>query len=87
MKRPRCVDDNTSFFISRLRRLIRLRREYRDDLNPLGMRLLDRAIDATYGDCLDHGVADVAWPIFSAYRRTAAQGKGQPPMTHLGRDT
>jgi hypothetical protein len=42
-------------FIRRLRRLMRLRREYIDDLNPLGLRLLDRALYATYQDCLDYG--------------------------------
>jgi hypothetical protein len=40
--------------------LIRLRREYREDLNPLGIRLLDRAIYATYRDCIDYGAAEQA---------------------------
>lgn len=33
--------------IRRLERLLRLRREYGDDLNEAGRRLLTRAIDAT----------------------------------------
>jgi hypothetical protein len=49
-----------ALFVSRLERLIRLRREYREDLNPLGIRLLDRAIYATYRDCIDYGAADQA---------------------------
>ena len=49
-----------AIFISRLQRLIRMRKDYRDDLNPLGFRLLDRAIDATYQDCLDFGAGDQA---------------------------
>lgn len=58
-----------AIFLDRLRRVIRLRGEYRDDLNPLGRRLLDRAIDATYQDCIDAGASDAARPIMAAYRR------------------
>jgi hypothetical protein len=47
-------------FLNRLRRLIRMRREYREDLNPLGILLLDRSIDATYQDCIDFGAGDQA---------------------------
>lgn len=46
-----------ALFVRRLERLIRLRREYSEDLNPLGLRLLDRAIHSTYKDCLDYGAA------------------------------
>lgn len=56
-------------FLGRLQRLIRLRREYREDLNPLGLRLLDRAIDATYRDCIDYGATDLARQIMSAHPR------------------
>lgn len=56
-------------FLGRLQRLIRLHREYRDDLNPLGKRLMERAIDATYRDCIDAGAADSALPIMAAYRK------------------
>lgn len=45
------------FFMARLERLCRLRREYRDDLNPDGARLLNRAILATMGDAFDQGAA------------------------------
>jgi hypothetical protein len=44
-----------ALFVRRLERLIRLRREYSEDLNPLGLRLLDRAIHSTYRDCIDYG--------------------------------
>lgn len=44
-----------SVFVKRLERLIRLRREYIEDLNPLGLRLLDRSIYATYKDCVEYG--------------------------------
>ena len=58
-----------SIFLGRLQRLIRLRHEFRGDLNLLGLRLLDRAIDATYRDCIDYGAADAA-------RATAASHHG-----------
>ena len=44
-----------ALFIRRLERLVRLRREYSEDLNPLGLRLLDRSISSTYKDLLDFG--------------------------------
>ena len=44
-----------ALFVRRLARLIRLRREFSEDLNPLGLRLLDRSIWSTYQDCLDYG--------------------------------
>ena len=45
-----------TLYIRRLERLVRLRREYSDDLNPLGLRLLDRAISSTYKDLVELGV-------------------------------
>lgn len=47
------------FFLERLERLCRLRREYREDLNPLGIRLLDRVINATACDAFDQGARDL----------------------------
>jgi hypothetical protein len=47
-----------ALFVRRLARLIRLRRDYSEDLNPLGLRLLDRAIQSTYKDCLDYGASE-----------------------------
>jgi len=44
-----------ALFIRRLERLVRLRREYSEDLNPLGLRLLDRAINSTYKDLVEFG--------------------------------
>ena len=71
---PRAQESQVkAIFLGRLQRLIRLRREYREDLNPLGLRLLDRAIDATYRDCIDYGAADAARPIMAAHRRAAWQ--------------
>jgi hypothetical protein len=50
----------TTTFVRRLERLIRLRCEYSQDLNPLGLRLLDRSIHSTYQDCIDFGAVDEA---------------------------
>lgn len=66
------VDADTRYraiLLGRLQRMIRLRGEYRDDLNPLGLRLLDRVIDATYRDCIDAGCADAARPIMAVHRK------------------
>ena len=57
--RPR-EDEVKVIFLNRLRRLIRMRRVYREDLNPLGILLLERSIDATYQDCIDFGAGDQA---------------------------
>ena len=54
-------------FVRRLERLMRLRKEYREDLNPLGLRLLDRAIYATYRDCLDFGAEQKARQIMARH--------------------
>ncbi len=71
---PRAEESQVKvIFLGRLQRLIRLRREYREDLNPLGLRLLDRAIDATFRDCVDYGASDAAEPIMAAHRHAAWQ--------------
>ena len=50
-KPSRAAEGQTkTVFVRRLERLMRLRRDYLDDLNPLGLRLLDRALYATYRD-------------------------------------
>lgn len=42
-------------YVGRLERLIRLRREHEPELNSQGVRLLDRAIFATYCACRETG--------------------------------
>ncbi len=54
-------------FVRRLERLMRLRRDYLEDLNPLGLRLLDRALYATYRDCLDYGASRQANEIMARH--------------------
>ena len=59
--------ETKTVFIRRLERLMRLRRDYVDDLNPLGLRLLDRALYATYRDCLEYGATQQANEIMAKH--------------------
>ncbi len=52
---PRPGSDLAAFYISRLERLIRLRRDFAHELNPLGLRLLDRSLYTTLRDCTEAG--------------------------------
>ena len=56
-----------ALFVNRLERLLRMRKDYREDLNPLGLRLMDRAIDATYRDCVDYDAGDEARGVMSRH--------------------
>ena len=58
-------DETKAVFVSRLARLVGLRRDYESDLNSLGIELLDRSIYATYRDCIDFGAADEARELMS----------------------
>jgi hypothetical protein len=57
-------------YLSRLRRLLRLRRDHFDELNEQGLRLLDRSIFAAYCDCLDIGQGDAAKTVLKDVRLT-----------------
>jgi hypothetical protein len=59
---PRPAQDGSlqTLFLNRLARLIKARNEFHDDLNVVGLEMLDRAIYATYRDCIDYGAADEA---------------------------
>ena len=75
MPSPRAEEGQIkALFVSRLTRLIRLRKEYREDLNPLGLLLLDRSIQATFRDCIDFGAADQARALMTGY--TPVEGGG-----------
>jgi hypothetical protein len=54
-----------AMFVQRLKRLIRVRRDYDEDLNSLGAELIDRAIYATYRDCVDYGASDEALKLMT----------------------
>lgn len=56
--------------LSRLRRLLRLRREHLDVLNDQGLRLLDRSIFASYCDCIDNGDGEEARTVMKDVRLT-----------------
>ncbi|KKN01785.1 hypothetical protein LCGC14_1124190 [marine sediment metagenome] len=50
----------SEYALTRLRRLIRTRREKAGELNEAGIRLLDHAIYSTYCDAVDLGAGDEA---------------------------
>jgi hypothetical protein len=64
-------------YLSRLRRLLRLRRDHFEELNDQGLRLLDRSIFAAYCDCLDIGEAEAARSVLKDVRLTV-------PMSRTG---
>lgn len=53
----------------RLRRLLRLRQQFKDDLNDQGKRVLDDCLFSTYLDCEELGVGFIA--------RAALRGPGE----------
>ena len=66
-------EDSTSFsplqqhFLTRLRRLLRLRQEQATKLNQGGLHLIDRAIYTTYCDAADCGVMIAAQQLLQRY--------------------
>jgi hypothetical protein len=64
-------------YLSRLRRLLRLRRDHFDELNEQGLRLLDRSIFAAYCDCLDIGQGDAARTVLKDVRLTLSLPAGK----------
>ena len=64
-------------YLSRLRRLLRLRRDHFEELNDQGLRLLDRSIFAAYCDCLDIGEGEAARGVLKDVRLTV-------PMSRAG---
>ena len=62
-------------YLSRLRRLLRLRRDHFEELNDQGLRLLDRSIFAAYCDCLDIGEGDAARVVLKDVRLTVPMAR------------
>jgi hypothetical protein len=54
--------------LARLRRLLRLRHQHEVELNQQGLRLLDRAIFATYCDCRAAGLHAQAMTLLEEAR-------------------
>lgn len=63
------------FFLRRLGRLLQLRQQQAGQLNREGLHLLDRAIFATYCDCVDMGVGEGAQRIV---QRLTVSGQQRP---------
>ena len=59
-RRPAPDGETKGVFVNRLSRLIQLHRNFQDDLNPMGQKLLEHSIRATYRDCVDFGAAEQA---------------------------
>ena len=57
--------ENRTTFVKRLERLIQLRKDFHDDLNPLGLELLHRSIYATFRDCVSFGASDKAHELMA----------------------
>ena len=57
---PSSSDGLPDLFVSRLERLVRLRCDFEEHLNDLGVQLLDRSIVATWRDCVETGAGDRA---------------------------
>lgn len=58
-------------FLTRLRRLLRLRKEQSKKLNQGGLRLIDRAIYTSYCDAADCGVTVAAQQLLQRYTAPA----------------
>ncbi len=67
-KKPRPGSDLKAFYLSRMQRLIRLRRDFAQELNPLGLRLLDRSLYATLRDCDNAGAGRKARSMMMTLR-------------------
>jgi len=64
-------------FLRRLNRLLRLRQEQRAQLKPAGLRLLDRAIFATYRDCTATGVSTEAEKVVQSVGSRTSTGNSE----------
>jgi len=67
------ADELGDHYLGRLARLVHLRRELEEDLNALGVDLLDRAIASTLKDCEANGAGRSARALV---RRTRLRGDG-----------
>jgi hypothetical protein len=65
------------YFLRRLNRLLRLRQQQRDNLKAEGLRLLDRAIFATYRDCAAAGVSAEAQKVVQSAGSHASAGNSE----------
>jgi hypothetical protein len=71
-------------YLSRLRRLLRLRRDHFEELNDQGLRLLDRSIFAAYCDCLDIGEGESARSVLKDVRLTVPMSRAGAAQSTMG---
>jgi hypothetical protein len=64
-------------FLRRLNRLLCLRQQQRAQLKPQGLRLLDRAIFATYRDCSAAGVSAEAQEVVQSVGSHSSAGSSE----------
>jgi hypothetical protein len=65
------------YFLQRLTRMVRLRREQSAELNEDGVHLLDRAIYSTYCDAVDLAVTEQAQEILQRVGAPTTNPPGQ----------
>lgn len=68
-------------YLSRLRRLLRLRQDHFDELNDQGLRLLDRSIFFAYTDCIDIGQGERAREVLKDVRLTVTTRRHTGQLT------
>jgi hypothetical protein len=64
-------------FLRRLNYLLCLRRQQKRQLKPAGLRLLDRAIFATYRDCTAQGVSAEAEKVVQSLGSRTSRGNSE----------
>jgi hypothetical protein len=64
-------------FLRRLNYLLRLRQQQKAQLKPAGLRLLDRAIFATYRDCTAQGISAEAEKVIQSVGSRNSTGNSE----------
>jgi len=64
-------------FLRRLNYLLRLRQQQKAQLKPAGLRLLDRAIFATYRDCTAEGISAEAEKVIQSVGSRTSTGNSE----------
>jgi hypothetical protein len=68
-----------SVYLTRLQRLLRLRRRHEHELNGQGIRLLDRSIFAAFCDCIEVGAEEKGRSILRSANFPIDDGPVQDP--------
>ncbi len=70
--------DLKGHYLGRLERLLRLRRDFEEHLNNLGVELRDRSIYATLRDCMENGAGRRAQSLMKMMRRVPPKSRLHP---------